>query len=111
MGKVPPVHLSKNINKSHHYELIIKSQVAMIKKKMKGGGVTVGNWPVQLRLKGMAWIYVGRRHGISPSLTCSLGAIHTHMHPTQRMYINTIAHRDNSDTNTFTEGPWNVKSC
>lgn len=42
------------------------------------------------------WIYVGRGHGISPSLTCSLGAICTHMHPTHYANINTMTHRDNT---------------
>lgn len=38
VGKVPSVHLSKNINKSHHYELIMKAQAACVKN---GGG---GGW-------------------------------------------------------------------
>lgn len=43
VGKVPSVHLSKNINKSHHCELITKSQVACI-KKTRG----VGGWQLEL---------------------------------------------------------------
>lgn len=111
MGKVPSVHLSKNINKSHHCELITKSQVACIKKKREGWGADSWNWLLQLRFVEMAKIYVDRRHDISRSLTCSLGAIHTHMHSAQRTYINTITHRKKSDTDTCAEESWNAKSC
>lgn len=33
VGKVPSVHVFENINKSHGYELIMKSQVAWVQKR------------------------------------------------------------------------------
>lgn len=33
VGKVPSVHVFENINKSHRYELIMKSQVAWVQKR------------------------------------------------------------------------------
>lgn len=37
VGKVPSVHVFENINKSHRYELIMKSQVAGVQKGGGGG--------------------------------------------------------------------------
>lgn len=107
VGKVRSVHLSKNINKSHHYELIMKSQVAWVKKKMKGGP-RVDSWKLASATE------IGRNVlDLCWQKTWPLFDMFTwcKTHPTQHTYINTITHRDNSDTNTCTEGPWNVKSC
>lgn len=48
VGKVPSVHVFENINKSHRYELIMKSQVAGVQK---GGG---GGWQLDTGLHG--WV-------------------------------------------------------
>ena len=39
--------------------------------------MTVGNWPLQLRYEKKDGFMLGRRREISPTLTCSVGAIHT----------------------------------
>lgn len=82
VGKVPSVHVFENINKSHRYELIMKSQVAWVQKG-EGGvcawGLTVGHWRPWLRSEGMTYHCTGRKGDMNPTLTCSLGAICTHM--------------------------------
>lgn len=48
VGKVPSVHVFENINKSHYYELIMKSQVARIKNE---GGLRVDSWKLASAVK------------------------------------------------------------
>lgn len=85
----------------------MKSQVAWVKKKMKGGP-RVDSWKLASATE------IGRNVlDLCWQKTWPLFDMFTwcKTHPTQHTYINTITHRDNSDTNTCTEGPWNVKSC
>lgn len=58
VGKICSVHVFENINKSHHYEIIV-SQVAWLTEKKGQGMLTVGNGPVQLISEEVVWQYLG----------------------------------------------------
>lgn len=79
VGKVPSVHVFENINKSHRYELIMKSQAAWVQSGGGGWGLTVRHWPPWLRSEGMTYNFTGKRGDMNPTLTYSLGAMCTHM--------------------------------
>lgn len=109
VGKVPSVHVFENINKSHRYELIMKSQAAWLTKV---GGLPEG-WQLDTGPRGWdrkEWLTIPLAGDMNPTLTYSLGAICTHMciqYCTQCMSEYNDPQRWHRSTYL---APWNVKN-
>lgn len=84
VGKVPSVHVFENINKSHRYELIMKSQAAWVQSGGGGGGrLRVDSWTLasvaEIGRNDLQFHWQKRRHESHSDIFIGC-YVHTHVH-------------------------------